>query len=92
MPVLVNKALYDAARRAGCTKRQAQTLAVYVESEKIQVAADELGITTHTAQDHLSQVYARLDVAHAAAAVARLLTDIPVIPEKQTDPRVSALR
>jgi DNA-binding CsgD family transcriptional regulator len=87
----VNIAVRDAALRAGCTKRQAETLAVYVESEKIAVAALTLGITTHTAQDHLSRIYTRLDVSHAAAAVARLL-DIPVIPEKRMDPRVSALR
>jgi DNA-binding NarL/FixJ family response regulator len=70
----VNEAVYDAARRAGCTDRQAKVLAVYVESEKIAVAANTLGIQTKTASDHLVRVYRRLKVRHAAAAVARLLS------------------
>lgn len=49
-------------------------LAVYVESEKIAVAANTLGIQTKTASDHLVRVYRRLKVRHAAAAVARLLS------------------
>lgn len=69
----MNHAVYAAALRAGCTRRQAQTIATYVETDKLSIAAKQLGITRHTAQDHLSEVYARLDVPHAAAAVARLL-------------------
>lgn len=70
----MNLAVYEAAKKAGCTKRQAQVLATYVESDKLAVAAYRLGITHHTAEGHLSRVYDRLDVPHAAAAIARLLT------------------
>jgi DNA-binding CsgD family transcriptional regulator len=69
----VNTAVYNAARRAGCTPREAELLAVYVESPKMAVAAHELGISEHTAKNAMGKIYRKLDVAHAAAAVARVL-------------------
>jgi hypothetical protein len=70
----MNTAVYDAAVRAGCTERQAETLAIYVVSSKLSVAAHKLGIADKTAEDRLGRVYRRLEVRHAAAAVAKLLT------------------
>lgn len=69
----VNQAVFMAAIRAGCTRRQAETIAWYVEMQKLSAAAAQMGITESTAQDHLAAVYHRLHVHHAAAAVARLL-------------------
>jgi DNA-binding CsgD family transcriptional regulator len=70
----VNTAVYNGARRAGCTPRESELLAVYVESEKMANAALELGISLHTAKNTMTKVYRRLDVGHAAAAVARVMS------------------
>jgi DNA-binding CsgD family transcriptional regulator len=70
----MNMAVFDGARRAGLTSREAEVLAVYVESDKMAVVAQKLRISEHTAKNLMSRVYAKLDVAHAAAAVAKVTT------------------
>jgi len=49
-------------------------LAVYVESDKMAIVAQKLRISEHTAKNLMSRVYLKLDVAHAAAAVAKVTT------------------
>lgn len=70
----VNAAVFEAARRAGCSVRQAEVLAVYVESETVQDASAKLGIAEQTAKIHLSDVRKLLKVPHTAAAVAKLVS------------------
>ena len=69
----MNADVYNGARRAGCSPREAEVLAVYVESEKWAAAARELGISESTAKNTMTKMFRRLNVAHAAAAVARVL-------------------
>jgi DNA-binding CsgD family transcriptional regulator len=70
----LNTAAYQAARRAGCTAREAEVLATYVESEKMATAAKKIGISEQTAKNAMSHALQRLAAPHAAAAVARLTT------------------
>lgn len=67
-------AVFEAALRAGCPRREAEVLAEYVRSQKIVDAAAALGIPPKTAMSRLARTYDRLGVSHAAAAVAKLLS------------------
>lgn len=69
----MNTAVFQGARRHGCSVREAELLAVYVESEKMEAAAQVLGISKNTAKNHMSSIYLRLAVPHAAAAIAKVL-------------------
>lgn len=69
----MNGALYQAARAAGCTDKQATFLAVYVESEKLADTATKLKINPQSARAMSVRILRRLDAPHLAAAVARLL-------------------
>lgn len=70
----MNDAVYVAALRAGCPQREAQVLAVYVESESTEAVAHELDIRQSTVTGHLGRAKRRLGVSHTAAAIAKLTT------------------
>jgi hypothetical protein len=69
----VNTAVYQAALAAGCTDRQAEFLAVYVESDKLSDAAAKLGIREQSARVMSARIQRRLNAPHLAAVIARLL-------------------
>lgn len=68
-----NLALYQAARKAGCSKREAEVLAVYVESPNLDAAASSLGISPQTAKNHMHAIHRKLGLRHTSAVVARIL-------------------
>jgi DNA-binding CsgD family transcriptional regulator len=71
----VNDPVFNAALRAGCTRRQAEVLATYVDAETIDDAAEKLGISARAVLQHLRLARLRLNVAHnTQLAVAVLLT------------------
>jgi DNA-binding NarL/FixJ family response regulator len=48
--------------------RQAETLATYARTGRVQFAADSMGIAYHTAHQHLDRAYRRLGVTNAIEA------------------------
>ncbi len=54
------------------TRRQLETLVVYIEAGSIVAAAHELGIAETTVRQHLSGLYRRTGCANAAQAAYRL--------------------
>lgn len=66
----MNDDVYRGAIKAGCTQREAEVLATYVESETIEDAADRLGITSRTVTLRLGAARRRLRAAHTPALVA----------------------
>lgn len=68
-------AVFNGARRRGCSVREAEVLATYVESDKYEDTAFQLGVSRQTVKNTLIKIYRKLDVPHAAAAVARVLTN-----------------
>lgn len=70
----MNSAVYTAAIREGCTRREAEVLATLVESRKAADAARKLGIAESTVKNHLVAVRRRFDAPHTLAVVARLLS------------------
>lgn len=54
------------------TRRQLETLVVYIEAGSIGVAAHELGIAETTVRQHLSGLYRRTGCLNAAQAAYRL--------------------
>lgn len=70
----MNAALYQAAIRAGCTRRQAELLAVVVVSDKLADAAATLHMSESTAKTHLAAVRQKFDAPSTLAVVAKLLS------------------
>lgn len=70
----MNAAVYEAAIRAGCSRRQSELLATIVESRKLSEAAAKLGMAESTAKNHLVAVRQRLKVHHNAAVIAKILS------------------
>jgi DNA-binding CsgD family transcriptional regulator len=70
----VNQAVFDAALRHGCTRRQAELLAVLVVSSKVRDAAVTLGMSESTAKNHLSAIRRRFDAPNTLAVVAKMLS------------------
>lgn len=68
----MNFAIFAAARHAGCTTRQAEVLATYVESETVVETAKKLNIAEQTVKIHLADVRLLLKAPHNAGAVAKL--------------------
>src|SRR5688572_14969842 len=66
--------VYQAARKAGCTDREAQVLAAYVQSNKVYDAAKKLGMSEQTAKNHLHAIRRRLGVPSTRQVLARLLS------------------
>jgi DNA-binding CsgD family transcriptional regulator len=73
----VNAAIYHAALAAGCPRREAEVLALYVESESARSVARQLGIATTTVTNHLGHAQRRLGVKHTSAVIARLTVPTP---------------
>jgi DNA-binding CsgD family transcriptional regulator len=69
----VNTAVRRAAIRAGCTNRQAQVLATWVDAETIDDAADQLGISQRAVLYHLRAARHHMNVAHNGTLVAAVL-------------------
>lgn len=68
----VNEQLFRAARRAGCSRNEAEIIAAYVGAETLEAAAVELNITKRTALRRLAAARRRMNVAHTSALVALL--------------------
>lgn len=68
----MNEVVYRAAREHGCSRREAEVIATYVESASAKATAKTLDISAHTVHVHLLSVRRRLNVKHTSAAVARL--------------------
>jgi DNA-binding CsgD family transcriptional regulator len=69
----VNDAVFVAALRAGCPKREAEVLAMYVEHDSAEDVARELGVATTTVTGHLGRAKRRLNVRHTAGVIAKLV-------------------
>lgn len=70
------------------TARQLQVLAAYFRHHSTKIAACELGISDGSVRNHLSRLYARLDVgcaSQAAIAIGWL-----ALPDLVTSDRVAA--
>lgn len=70
----MNVILFSAARLAGCTTREAEVLATYVESENARETARKLRLSEQTVKNHLSAVRQRFNAPHTIAVVVRLLS------------------
>ena len=55
------------------TEREAQVLRLIARGCTYAKAADELGMSLHTAATHMKNAYRKLDVHSAAAAVMRAI-------------------
>lgn len=80
----MNLAVFQAARQAGCSTRQAEILATYVTCETTADAARELRISEQTVKNHLAAIRRRFDVAHTAGAVAMLVGE-PISTKNQPE-------
>lgn len=76
----MNGAVFNAARRAGCTARESEAIATYAESETLDDAARKLGISDRWLLKLLRQARNRVDAPHNVALVANVLS----IPEPST--------
>lgn len=68
----MNAAVFQSARANGCTPREAEVLATYVESDSLKMTARAMGISTQTVKNHLVRVHRRFGVRHTAAVIAKL--------------------
>lgn len=68
----MNVTIYEAARKVGATRAEAELLAYYVEHESLKAAADAAGMTYGAASNHMGRLKRRLKVRHMAAVVSRL--------------------
>jgi DNA-binding CsgD family transcriptional regulator len=69
----MNNAVHRAALRAGCSARQAQVLATWVDAETLDDTADQLGISQRAVLQHLRAARHRFNVAHNGKLVAVVL-------------------
>lgn len=60
----MNTAVYQAALRAGCTRRQSDVIATWVEAETLEDTAEQLGISNRAVLQHLRAARRRLNVPH----------------------------
>jgi DNA-binding CsgD family transcriptional regulator len=70
----MNQAVFRAARRAGCSAREAEAIATYVDSETLEDAADRLGISARWLLKLLRKARGRVDAPHNVALVAAVLS------------------
>jgi DNA-binding CsgD family transcriptional regulator len=72
----VNEAVYLAAIDAGCSQRQAEVLATWVDSETLDDTAAKLGISQRAVLKHLREARHRLNVPHNGKLVAAVLQSV----------------
>lgn len=68
----MNADLYVRARRAGCSRAEAEILAVMVDADSLKAAAALLNLDYRSASNHMSRAKRRLGVRHIPALVAKL--------------------
>jgi DNA-binding CsgD family transcriptional regulator len=70
----LNQALFQAARQAGCTAREAEVLATYVESQTIMDTAIKLQTSERAVAASLARARKRVKAPHVAALVVAILS------------------
>lgn len=69
----MNPAVYEGARRAGCTRAEAELLAYYVELSSLKAAAEAAQMNYGSARNNSVKLKRRLGVEHLSAAIRKVI-------------------
>ena len=70
----MNIAVYESARRAGCTRAEAELLSYYIELSSLKAAAEAAGMSYGSARNNSVRIKRRLGVDHLSAAIRKVTT------------------